>query len=437
LANSEYLDNRSTIEEIELPDKKYQICLKIRLNRMTTTNQIYSKIKVRFPTASEWVIQKKQLWTSASSLFQFLTAELYFSQIKTSQVTFPFTLTSNQTIKFIPITGGAISSHPSNTIVITVSGNTYVSARSLLDVINANLTINENTKGSQWTYETNTVNVNTGTILCKININKVYTTKDYKLVFYDTGSFTRCSTGSSYRNATIDNTLGWILGYRTLVEYAFLEANQMVNDGETTFINPDTQLSTGSVYSFVSQTDQKKNIVEIQGDTVLSIYLYNYFMIILDDYNQNHLNDGLVTIAKRDSSVTLPTYANRSKYQCDPVTGDLIHTGTSQSTLTQKQMYSVQQIINTQNANRGNVNSGPFIKDMFAVLPVKANTEPGTMYIEFGGTLQVQERVYFGPVNIHRMSIKLINDKGDVVDLNGANWSIQLTCQQLYTKAST
>jgi hypothetical protein len=41
-------------------------------------------------------------------------------------------------------------------------------------------------------------------------------------------------------------------------------------------------------------------------------------------------------------------------------------------------------------------------------------------------------RYYFGPVNIHRMTIKLISDKGNVVDLNNANWSFSFLCQQLY-----
>ena len=41
---------------------------------------------------------------------------------------------------------------------------------------------------------------------------------------------------------------------------------------------------------------------------------------------------------------------------------------------------------------------------------------------EFGGTLQNQQRNYFGPVNIHRMNVRLVNDRA-LADLNGANWS--------------
>tara|TARA_B100001059_G_C17652586_1_gene485262 strand:+ start:102 stop:878 length:777 start_codon:yes stop_codon:yes gene_type:complete len=246
----------------------------------------------------------------------------------------------------------------------------------------------------------------------------------------------------SYRNATIDNTLGWILGFRSLTEYPLLSTNQITDTANHTFFqNPDTLLSTGSKYTYTatslnnSTTTASNVITTLTGDTTVSVNLYNYFMIVLDDFNQNHLNDGLVTVTKRDNSVTLPSYASRKKYTCDPITGEIINTGipTGQNNLTQNQLYSLNQIINTQNQSRGETNSGPFIKDMFALIPVKtAGMTPGNIFVEFGGTLQNQERVYFGPVNINRLQIKLINDRGDVVDLNGANWSIQLVCEQLY-----
>jgi hypothetical protein len=56
----------------------------------------------------------------------------------------------------------------------------------------------------------------------------------------------------------------------------------------------------------------------------------------------------------------------------------------------------------------------------------------GQTYSEFGGTLQIQERVYFGPVNIGRMTVKLMTDKGNILDLNNQNWSFTLITEQLY-----
>ena len=211
----------------------------------------------------------------------------------------------------------------------------------------------------------------------------------------------------------------------------------MAIEDEIYFQNPDTLESTGSLYSFTETTEGNlvTNIsISLVGDTVVNISSYNYFMIILDDFNQNRLNDGLVTISKRDTSVTLPKYiSRRSARTCNPVTNVVEQTLEGQQGFTQNQVYSTQQIVAEQNKVKNNFNEGVFAKDVFAMLPLKP-TSAGSIYVADGGSLEKQERVYFGPVNISRLSVKLINDKGDVVDLNGSNWSFQLTCEQLYQK---
>jgi hypothetical protein len=270
------------------------------------------------------------------------------------------------------------------------------------------------------------------------NINKIYTSIDYRVVFYDVDSFKRCTNASnSFRNASADTTLGYILGFKDLTEYDLHPDNATLDDadGVYKYMNPDTLQMTQSEYAH-DQSQLYRDIVTLQGGSVVNIYLYNYFMLILDDFNQNHLNDGLVTVAPEDTSVTLPHYATRKNYRgcTDPETSAQTTNVTTTEGLTQKQVYSVEQIVEAQNKIRSRMSSGPYVKDMFALLPVKANTTPGTTYVEFGGTLQQQERIYFGPVNIRRISIKLVNDKGDVVDLNGNNWSFQLVCEQLYKK---
>jgi hypothetical protein len=86
-----------------------------------------------------------------------------------------------------------------------------------------------------------------------------------------------------------------------------------------------------------------------------------------------------------------------------------------------------------QNPQNNNFFSTPYANDIFALIPLKINGLPNNaMYSEFGGTLQNQERAYFGPVNLRRMTIQLLNDKGEIVDLNNANWSFSLICEQLY-----
>jgi hypothetical protein len=246
-----------------------------------------------------------------------------------------------------------------------------------------------------------------------------YTTSDYNLVFYDNTSFVTCYTGvDSVRNTNWDTTLGWILGFRTNTVYDL-----------------STSIS-GVVDTFVVNEYTKS--IRVYGDTGLTTNLYNYFLLCLDDFNQNHLNDGLVTITNNDNSVPLPSYANRTDFNCNPVTGQKEYTNTDG--LTDAQIYTLNAINNTKVGGNSigtsipssSYGSGPFVKDVFGLIPVKTNgLSTGSTFVEYGGTLQNQERSYFGPVNIHRMAVKMVSDRGDVVNLNRANWSFALVCEQL------
>tara|TARA_B110000967_G_scaffold130712_2_gene133546 strand:+ start:3692 stop:7567 length:3876 start_codon:yes stop_codon:yes gene_type:complete len=244
-----------------------------------------------------------------------------------------------------------------------------------------------------------------------LTVTRKYTAKDYKVVFYDETSFVTCYVGvQSVRNTTWDSTLGWVLGYRLYTVYDLKSVG----------------------------TATATNAIIIQGDTGVSTNLYNYFLLCLDDYNQNHLNDGLITIANKDTTIPLPSYANRTEFQCDPTTGEKIYN--INTGLTEKQIYSVTSIANAglnetsigSSISVKSYGSGPYVKDVFGLIPIKVSgLKSGDSYVEFGGTLQNQERSYFGPVNIERLTIRLMTDRGDVVDLNNANWSFSLICEQL------
>jgi len=109
---------------------------------------------------------------------------------------------------------------------------------------------------------------------------------------------------------------------------------------------------------------------------------------------------------------------------------------TNSDNLTTAQLYAINQANASQNSTAKIYSAGPYIKDLFAYVPIKPGTN-GTYFIEYGGGLQAQERLYFGPVNIRKMSIQLMNDRGDFLDLNGSNWSFSFICEQLYRSGSS
>jgi hypothetical protein len=122
---------------------------------------------------------------------------------------------------------------------------------------------------------------------------------------------------------------------------------------------------------------------------------------------QNHLNDGLVTITNQETSVEIPPV----KYVCDPVSQQMIAVpadyGNPGISYTANQLYSFNQKVLSQQVIQKSYSSGPFVKDIFGIIPLKVSgMSVGSVYVEFGGTLQNQDRIYFGPVNISRMKIQ-------------------------------
>ena len=329
-------------------------------------------------------------------------------------------------IQLIPYEKGVIADENIITITLPLKDNAnediVYTRTTLIEKINQLFEENPLTNGSLISIIDN---VN-GTQNAKINItvNKTYTASDYNITFFDNSTFAKCFAGvSSIRNATWDTTLGWILGFRENTVYSL-----------STFNYDNDPLKS-----------KTNDVITITGDTTISTNLFNYLLLCLDDYNQNHLNDGLVTITTGDTFIQPSSYTNKSNFVCDPATGQVTYNTANDSQsrrLTQKQLYSVVEIANSANnsniiSNTGvtgnNFGTGPFEKDVFGLIPLKlAGLQNGQSFVEFGGTLQNQERTYFGPVNLKRMTVRLKTDRGNVLDLNGSNWSFSLVCEQLY-----
>jgi hypothetical protein len=208
------------------------------------------------------------------------------------------------------------------------------------------------------------------------------------------------------------------------------------------------------------------------GTSVLDLIGTKYLILVIDDYNQNHVNNGLVSITEYTSTLKIPDYYSRDfpstctnpgntnlsqiiteanlssqldnqnsitdnglliagKYTAN-LTRKQVVLPSAPRTLTQAQIYTINEI----NKNQSSTNfraKAPTSSDILAIIPVKSSgVSTGTVLVELSGSLQDNIRTYFGPVNIERMAVKLLNDKGYVLDLNGLDWAITLICDCLY-----
>jgi regulatory protein YycH of two-component signal transduction system YycFG len=106
---------------------------------------------------------------------------------------------------------------------------------------------------------------------------------------------------------------------------------------------------------------------------------------------------------------------------------------TAPRTLTQAQIYTINEIMKNKEKNTSYRGKAPTASDTFALLPMKhTGMKTGEMYVDFSGSLQDNKRIYFGPVDIDRIHIKLLDDRSYVVDLHGSEWCITLISENLY-----
>jgi hypothetical protein len=213
----------------------------------------------------------------------------------------------------------------------------------------------------------------------------------------------------------VNSTLGWLMGYR----------NAIIN------------------------VDPSGNV----ADGVLDLYGTKNLIFVLDDYNQNHVNNGLISITEISKTLSLPSYyrPDLSFNVMPPTTtynnnisdyGDSavktfksvpIMQPTAPRLLTQSQIYTVNEIMKSREQTMSYRVRAPTSPDIFAMIPIKrSSAKVGDVYVEFGSSLQTNMRVYFGPVNIERMRIRLLDDKGNAINLNGMDWSITLISENLY-----
>ena len=257
----------------------------------------------------------------------------------------------------------------------------------------------------------------------------VYTIDENTIItFFDPTNQLACSSNSCVQTNNINNTLGWNIGFRLPYE------NVKVN-GNT-------------------------------GQAIINLFGPKYLIVVLDDLNQNHINNGLIGITELSKTLKLPNYysrdlpvrcsdpkpngsnfdANTQNLVSDVNAGVLVMDKwdvsyvstptvlpTAPRILTQSQIYSINEILKNNERNINYRASSPTCSDTFAIIPLgKKNMSIGDLYVEDSSTLQLNKRVYFGPVHIDRMRIKLLDDKGNVLNLNGADWCITILVEMLY-----
>ena len=256
-------------------------------------------------------------------------------------------------------------------------------------------------KINEKTYATMTYNTKSG----KSSI--VTYNKFYSVLFYKQNEpFCTAKCGQGPR---ANNNLGWICGFRDQ-EYTSLDATT----------------STINTFSFT-------------GESIVDTFGPRYFLLSIDDYNSNQINKAIVSIENVEKKADIPSYYSSDltpNPACD--TTNALYSVPQYlqgrpAQITQAQQYTLNEIIKNRKETSNNVLTSPTNSNVFAVIPLKkSGMVAGDALIEFSGPIQINERNYFGPVDIDKMRVQLLDDKGNIVNLNGMDWSFSIVTEHLY-----
>ena len=218
---------------------------------------------------------------------------------------------------------------------------------------------------------------------------------------------TKCST-LQVANSRIDYNLGYLMGFR--------------NSGE---------ISKSEITIGVSPNNKGTITSEAVADLEATKNLY----VLVEDHNQNRLNSQILPMAQVQRDIIVPSAYTPPdlSFVCVPnVETPFYYNDKPGVGLTAAQLYAINAIAENKSVNKDRI-VGPQQSNMLAVLPVSGyDVQWGKNIVATGSQLMTNKRIYFGPVSLIKLSVKLIDDLGNIVNLHGRDWSFTANAETLY-----
>ena len=225
----------------------------------------------------------------------------------------------------------------------------------------------------------------------------------FDLVFFDpSGQIHDCSRAQCPTSgAKLDYNLGWLLGFR-----------QPFYSGKSTYT----------------------------GESLVDTYGFRYLYIELDDFNRNRLNQSVISLDANLDTFSYPASKRCVLPAADPSSNTVLKSGScgkpppswQGDPLTANQTYSRAQLVNARGRKAINRYRSPVNSDIIARIPVRKFNNYDILLDSWNSSLEDTAREYFGPVTLKRFRVRLLNDKGYVVNLNNMNFSFSLIAEHLY-----
>jgi hypothetical protein len=153
-----------------------------------------------------------------------------------------------------------------------------------------------------------------------------------------------------------------------------------------------------------------------------------HLILVLDDFNKNRHNGGLVGIDVTKTKIDLPEYVDQTVPPLN-TNPSVIYARDQPIGLTIRQLYTINEI--ALNSNVTSKELSPTPTDVITIIPVYPNLRPAPLVLN-GGDITSGIREYFGPVSISKLRLKILDDTGTPVNLRGEDWVVTLVIRRLY-----
>ena len=217
--------------------------------------------------------------------------------------------------------------------------------------------------------------------------------------------------------------------YNSLLRFDLEYSYSLYSDAIFSFITTNVNLSDKKYYSISS--------------VPLNLYATKYVYLCINDFQNNRASGTIIRVSDPITKIyPLPEYVNKltnypqdpdvtkidinADVYCDLISKTKVYVPSWPRKITQNQMYSLNAILENNRKVKTNINDN-FITDVLATIPVDPLDQ--SILLEF---IKYRPRFYFGPVRIEKLEVKLKDESGKFVNLNGVDWGFSIVVEQLY-----
>lgn len=303
----------------------------------------------------------------------------------------------------IPTSWYAFNSQSGNTfflyngVIIQIPDGNYTPI-TLRDAINAQAALRVETQSLSVSYDDAAQRFSfTNNDLLSTSVTIIFFIQSNVVNFTNCGSF----VVSNFQTLGINKTLGWLLGFR-----------------------PNANTTTGDVELILLPGAANTQIANVPPNT----YGPKYFVLSVEEYTNRRLTRGMynITNTKQNAKISIPDFYKTTRVACKLREGSL----------TQAEQYSINSIISSSSVNNNvtgfrNTISGPSAPAALALIPLSniSALRPDP-YIKFGADLTANIRNYSAPIVLNRLSVRLTDDNGALVNLYDNDWSFSVIIEE-------